>query len=197
MDERLILVGHIAGAFGVRGEVRVRAYTQDPEAIFDYGPLRDASGAVILSPKRSRPHGEEFVVTAAEYRSREDWEAMRGTALHVFRSALPPPEDEDDFYIEDLIGCRVALADGTPLGVVQHVHNFGADDLLEVRLADSADTMHLPFTRAQVPEVRLGERTLIASPHPDYLPESIRPNSEPAPDPAASNARHEGDTEGH
>jgi 16S rRNA processing protein RimM len=197
LDERLIVVGHIAGAFGVKGEVRLRSYTADPEAIFDYGPLRDAKGAVLLTPKDARPQGEEFVVQAKEARTREEWEALRGTRLHVNRSALPPPEDEDDFYIEDLIGCRVTFADGKPLGFVQQVHNFGADDLLEIKLGEGQEAMLLPFTHAQVPEVRLGERLLIAEPHPHYLPESMRhtppsPVDGEAPDSAR---RHEDDME--
>ncbi len=121
----LIVVGQIAGAFGVRGEVRVRSFTDDPEAIFDYGPLLDAAGKVVLTPVRHRSLNDLFSVTAKEALQREAWEAMRGTLLHAPRAALPEA-DEGEIYVADLIGARVVHVDGRELGVVKTVQNFGA-----------------------------------------------------------------------
>lgn len=171
--ERLIVVAQIAGAFGVRGEVRVRSFTADPEACFDYGPLLDADGRALVTPVRWRPIPEGYGVEPRERRQREEWEAMRGTLLHVPRAALPPPE-EDEVYVEDLVGCEVAHADGRALGRVRSVQNFGADDLLEVEHPDRPGIWLLPFTRNCVPEIDLAKRRLIASPPEELLPEPLQ-----------------------
>ena len=82
-QSKLIVVGKIVGAFGVKGEARVRSFTEDPEACFSYGPLLDETGAVVLTPMKHRPLNEGFGVTTKEKRQREEWEAMRGTLLHA------------------------------------------------------------------------------------------------------------------
>lgn len=158
-----MLVGAIAGAFGVRGEVRVRSFTAQPEAVFGYGPLLATDGRVALTPKRWRPIQDGFAVSAPEIVSREAAEALRNTALHVPRGVLPEPE-EDEFYHVDLIGCRVEALDGTPLGEVVAVPNFGAGDLLAVRPAGGGKEVYLPFTKAATPLVDLTGRRIVADP---------------------------------
>lgn len=163
MPEReLVLVGAIAGAFGVRGEVRVRSFTAAPEGVMSYGPLYDAQGKVVLTPRRWRPIKDGLAVTAPEIATREAAEALRNTPLHIPRSVLPPA-DEDEFYHVDLIGCRVEALDGAPLGEVVAVHDFGAGDVLELR--DGAGRRrYLDFTRAEVPVVDIAGRRLVATP---------------------------------
>lgn len=164
----LVLVGVIEGAFGVRGEARVRSFTAEPENIFGYGPLLDERGAVALTPGKWRPLQDAFAVTAPEIASREDATAKRNTRLYVPRAKLPPP-DEDEIYVVDLIGCRVEDAGGAPLGEVIAVHDFGAGDLLEIRPADGAP-FFLAFTKANVPTVDLANRRLVADPPPEEDP---------------------------
>jgi 16S rRNA processing protein RimM len=163
MADDLVLVGAALGAFGVRGEVRVRSFTADPDAVCRYGPLRDEAGRVALTPKRWRPIKDGLAVTAPEVSSREAAEALRGTGLYVPRAALPAP-DEDEFYHVDLIGCAVETLEGAPLGVVRAVQDFGAGDLLLIAPADGAATWFLPFTKAAVPRVDLAARRLVAVP---------------------------------
>lgn len=162
MADDLVLVGAIAGAFGVRGEARVRSFTADPEALFGYGPLLDAGGRVALTPKRWRPIPDGFGVTAPEIASREAAEAMRNTGLFVPRARLPALE-EDEFYHVDLVGCRVEGLDGADLGRVRSVQNFGADDLLEV-VGEGEAVWFLPFTKAAAPIVDLTVRRIVADP---------------------------------
>jgi 16S rRNA processing protein RimM len=168
MPEPLILVGAIAGAFGVRGEVRVRSFTATPEGVVSYGPLYDAAGKLVLTPKRWRPIKDGLAVTAPEVADREAAEALRNTPLHVPRSLLPPAA-EDEFYHVDLIGCRVEALDGAPLGEVLAVHNFGAGDVLELRDAVGAQRF-LDFSRANVPVVDLDNRRLVATPDESDAP---------------------------
>lgn len=163
----LIQVGRVAGAFGVRGEVRITSFTADPLALLDYGTLtrEDGSPALTLSSGRAAKGG--IVARAAEVETREQAEALRGLKLFIPRAALPAP-DEDEFYITDLIGLSVVTAQGEPLGVVRSVQDFGAGDLLEVAPVDGGATWYLPFTREAVPDVRIAAGEVVAVP-PDEV----------------------------
>ena len=171
--QELVVIAQIAGAHGVRGDMKVRSFTDDVEACFDYGPLMGADGAILVTPIASRwQKANLFIVQTEEDLTREEWEALKGTDLHVYRDALPPP-DEDEFYIEDLIGCRLVHQDGRDLGLVRHVHNFGADDLLDLE-GPRGEAWMLAFTRENVSSVDLAARQLIASPEEDLLPKSLQ-----------------------
>lgn len=150
----LIVVGALTGAHGVRGDVRVKSFTADPEALFGYGPLLDEAGTVMLEAKSVRPAKDHFIVTPHSPRQREEWDAMKGTRLYVPRSVLPAPE-EDEIYVEDLVGLTVVDSDGTPLGKVKAVQNFGAGDLLEIAPAGGGSAVYIPFTEEDVPELDL------------------------------------------
>ena len=155
MADRLILVARVAGAFGVRGEVRITTYTADPMAVAAYRDLRRAGGAPGLTILAARPAKGGVIARARELESKEAADALRGLELFVPRDALPPPEDEDEFYLADLIGLEVLTPDGVRLGRVKAVENYGADDLLEIDPGGGAPTWLLPFTRDAVPSVDL------------------------------------------
>jgi len=156
----MILVARVAGAFGVKGEVRLTAYTADPMALLEYRDLKRETGAPGLTLTSARPHKGGVVVHAREVETREQAEALRGLRLYIAREALPALE-EDEYYLVDLIGLTVQTSDGESLGVVREVRDFGAGDLLEIQPAAGA-SWWLPFTREAVPEVRLAERVIVA-----------------------------------
>jgi 16S rRNA processing protein RimM len=158
----------VTGAFGVRGEVRVKTFTVAPENICAYGPLLDERGAPVLTPKSCRVMKDGVALTTKEKLTREDAEKLRGTALYVPRAALPAAED-DEYYAADLIGCRVETLEGAPLGEVKAVQDFGAGDLLEIAL--NGKTWHLPFTNDNAPKIDLGNRVIVANPPEGLLPE--------------------------
>lgn len=157
-SDRLIVVGVLSGAHGVRGDVRVKSFTDVPEDLFDLGPLLDEDGAVLLQPAKVKPGSDHFIVTAKPARQKEEWDALKGTRLHVRRSALPPPEN-DEFYVEDLIGLNVLGPRGEAAGTVKSVQNFGAGDLLEVA-PPQGGAYFVPFTLKEVPEVHFADRYL-------------------------------------
>ena len=157
----LILVGRVAGAFGVKGEVRLTAFTADPMALLDYRDLRRENGAAGLTLTSARPTKGGVVGRADEIQTREQAEALRGLKLFISRDAFPEPE-EDEFYIADLIGLEARDASGAVIGRVKAAQDFGAGDLLEIQPADGSASWWLPFTREAVPEVRLAERRIIA-----------------------------------
>lgn len=163
MSDDPILIGHIGAAHGIRGEVRVKSFTDPVEAIADYGPL-DAGDGKRLTIERMREQGTMLVVKFREIADRTAAEALNGRDLFVDRSVLPEPEDEETFYHADLIGLDAVDTAGDLWGHVIAVQNYGAGDLLEIRPVDGVPFL-LPFTRALVPVVDVkGGRVVIDPP---------------------------------
>lgn len=160
-QDKLILVGQVAGGFGVKGEVRVTAYTADPMALLSYGVLLRADGSPGLTLTSARPEKSAVVGRAKEIATKEEADALRGLKLHIHRDRLPEP-DEDEFYLADLVGLEARDPDGVVLGAVRSVQNFGADDMLEIAPALGGPTWYLPFTRDAVPDLRLSDGWLLA-----------------------------------
>ena len=156
MADNLILVARVAGAFGVRGEVRLTAYTGEPLAVLDYGPLlrRDGTPGLTLAGGRAVKGG--LIARAREIDSKEAADALRGLELFVPRAALPEP-DEDEFYLTDLVGLAARDSAGAAIGRVRSVQNFGAGDLLEIAPTGGGATWWLAFTRQTAPQIRIAE----------------------------------------
>jgi 16S rRNA processing protein RimM len=159
----LILVGAFGSAVGLKGEVRLASFTEIPEAIADFKPLLTADGRTfeILSV---RPQTKGLVARVKGVTTREAAERLKGLALHIPRDALPAPEDEEEFYHTDLIGLSASLVSGEALGEVVTVQNFGAGDLLEIKLAREPRTVFVPFTREIVPAIDLAAGKLTVDP---------------------------------
>jgi 16S rRNA processing protein RimM len=158
----LILLGVVGSAHGIRGEVRIKAFTGDPLAIADYGPLVDGKGRRYeISDVRA---AKEVVVARIKgVTTREGAEALNGVELYVTRDQLPETEDEDEFLQADLIGCSVVGPDGTVLGSVTSVDNYGAGDLLDIATPDGRSVL-MPFTKAFAPRIDIAARRIEAEP---------------------------------
>lgn len=158
-----ICVGVIGGAFGVRGEVRLKSYCAQPEAIAAYAPLHteDGNRTFTLRITRTVPNG--FAARLSGVATREAAEALRGVALYADRSALPNLPD-DEFYHADLIGLAVFDTGGAALGTVRAIHNHGAGDILEIDAPGLKTALLLPFTKAIIPTVDLTAGRIIADP---------------------------------
>ena len=154
-SQRLVLMGAIVGAHGVKGEVKVKSFTARPAAIAEYGPLID--------PKRKRRFELSIVGTAdaakailiariAGITDRGAAEALKGVELFVARERLPAPADPEEYYLADLIGLGAFDGKGEKLGEIVSVDNYGAGDLLLV-VPESGEGFVVPFTKAFVPTV--------------------------------------------
>jgi 16S rRNA processing protein RimM len=176
VEDELIVVAQIAGAHGVKGDVKIRSFTEYPEDCFAYGPLRDETGTIIITPKKVTPAKDSFIVWPEENLQREEWIEKKGDLLHVWRSELPDTDD-DEFYFSDLVGCRVEHVDGRILGKVLQVVNYGADDLLEMK-SPAGEVYFLPFTQKDIPDVNLADGMLKCASAEELLPESISIASE-------------------
>ncbi len=155
-----ICVGAIAGAFGVRGEVRLKSFCAVPEAIADYGPLSTEDGR-SFKVTLLRPISGGLGARLSGLSTKEDADALKGTRLYVGRDRLPSLGD-DEYYHSDLIGMEVRDTGGQLLGKVSAVHNHGADDILEVQ--DAGESLLLPFTHAVIPTVDLAAGRIVADP---------------------------------
>ncbi|MCL4675586.1 MAG: 16S rRNA processing protein RimM, partial [Pararhodobacter sp.] len=130
--EDRICVGAIAGAFGVRGEVRLKSFCAEAEAIGRYAPLYTEDGTRRFTLKLGKPIPNGLSARLDGVTTREQAEALRGVRLYADRDRLPMLPD-DEFYHADLIGLTVLDTGGTVLGRVSSVQNHGAGDLLELQ----------------------------------------------------------------
>ncbi len=161
----LILLGRFGAPHGVRGEIRLQSYTGDPLAIGAYGPLTDKSGAKSFKLLSVRPQGKDMLVArVAGVADRTGAEALTGVELYISRDRLPAPEDEDEFYLADLVGLRAETRGGEHIGAVVALRNFGAGDILEVAPQAGGETLLFPFTKAVVPVVSVSEGRVIIEP---------------------------------
>jgi 16S rRNA processing protein RimM len=162
-DKRIAL-GVVSGARGVRGEVRIMTYTERPEDISAYGPLTDETGKRRFEIVSATAAKNGVVARIAGIDDRKAAEALKGLGLYVDRSALPQPE-ADSWYHCDLIGLAAEAPDGTKIGTVEAVQNFGAGDLLEIAFTGRRATELVPLTEAFVPVVDIAAgRVVVALP---------------------------------
>jgi 16S rRNA processing protein RimM len=160
--EARVMVGVIVGAHGVRGQVRVKPFTAEPEAVAAYGAVEDESGAHRFELGLVGRGKGVVIARLPGIADRDAAEALKGTRLYVPRAALPAPAEEE-FYHADLLGLEAVTRDGASLGRVAAIHDFGAGDTIEVTRPDGG-TLFVPFTKGAVPEVDLAAGRLVVEP---------------------------------
>jgi 16S rRNA processing protein RimM len=158
-----ICVAQIGPAHGTRGEVRLKSFTTDPMAVKDYGALETEDGTATFRIEALRPAKSHLVAQLAGVRDRTAAERLANVRLFVPRERLPAPET-DEFYHADLIGLAAVATDGSALGTVVAIHDFGAGDILEVRPEGQRNTVMLPFTTTTVPVVDVAGRRIVIDP---------------------------------
>jgi len=161
--DRLIALGVFGAPHGARGELRVKSYTGDPQAIGRYGALTDGTGARVFAFEALRPIKNDMLVARVkEVDTREAAQALTGVEIFARRRQLPPP-DKDEYYYSDLVALETATPEGERLGKVAAVLNYGAGDILEIARADG-ESLLLPFSKAVVVDVRFDEGRIIVAP---------------------------------
>ena len=156
-----ILLGVVGGAHGIKGEVRIKSFTEDPTDIKAYGPLFDAKGNKYTI-RTARIQKNVVVVTINEISDRNGAELLNGTELFVDRSALPE-DDEDEFYQSDIVGMAVESVDGAAIGTVIAFHDFGAGEVIEIK-PERGPSVMIPFSEAAVPDIDVERRVMIVEP---------------------------------
>lgn len=170
-EKSRVCLGVITGVHGLKGEVKIKSYTQEPCSVAAYGELEDEAGVRIFGIEEVRPlKGDMVVARIASIGGRNEAEALKGISLYVAREKLSEP-DEGEWYYSDLIGLEAAGEDGALLGEVISVQNFGAGDLLEILLTGDKKTVLLPFTAEAVPEIDIAGGRVTVSPPEGLLDE--------------------------
>ena len=170
MSDRVI-VGAIGGAFGVQGEVRLKSYCADPQAIADYTPLYTEDGRTFAQVVLTGQLKNGFTARLDGVVTKEDADALRNVNLYAPRDIMPSLPD-DEYYYADLIGLTVVDTGGVTLGTVKNVMDHGAGDLLEIIVPGQSETVLLPFTQAAVPTVDLKAKRIVADPPDGLFPDA-------------------------
>jgi len=147
--------------------VRIKSFTEVPEDIAGYGPIEDEAGRRRFELRLVGTAKGVVIGRLSGIEDRNQAEALRGLRLYLPRSALPQT-GPDEYYHTDLIGLEAVLRNGTPVGRVRAIHDFGAGDTLEVARPDAQPIM-VPFTHAIVPVVEPQEGRLVLDPPPGLL----------------------------
>lgn len=163
--ERSVVMAEIGAPHGVRGWVKLTVFAEDPATLRRYNPFHDPKGR-RFKITALKPVGKSLTAQIEGVADRDAAALLRGTRLEVPRSRLPRPE-EDEFYHVDLIGLEARLADGTVLGHVRDVADYGAGDLL-----DLTGGVMLPFTREVVPVIDIEGGFLTVEPPAGLLDEA-------------------------
>ena len=165
-----VLIGVVLGAHGLKGEVKVKTFTDTPDSLGAYGPVFAGDGRQFVIAGTRLAKADEVIVQLKGISDRNAAESLKGQRLFIPRAALPPPEDEE-FYHVDLIGLAVEDASGASLGRVRGIHNFGAGDVVEIEAAEGS-TSFIPFTREAVPVVDIAGKRIVANPPRDTADEN-------------------------
>jgi 16S rRNA processing protein RimM len=156
-----ICVARIGAAHGVRGEVKLWSFTEDPAAVAGYGPLETQDGTRRIEIEALRPAKDHFVARIAGISDRDAAERLRNLELFIPRARLPEIGETNTFYHADLVGLDVVTLDGAQIGTVRALHNFGAGDIIEITPAGSGEPVMLPFNEVTVPKVDLKAKQIV------------------------------------
>ena len=163
IEKERVCLGVISGVHGIKGEVKVKSFTVADKDIGSYGTLenKDASKTFVL-----KVIGRSKELLRCKIKGIDDRnaaETLIGTELYVNREVFPDLED-DEYYLADLIGLKVfEQSSEIEVGTVAGVYNFGAGDILEIKVKATSKLEMLPFTKEYVPEVKVKEGFVVVS----------------------------------
>ena len=155
-EDKRICIGAIVGVHGIKGEVKVKSFTEPETNIDKYGAVENKSGDRKFELKVVGHSKELLRVKIKGVDDRTAAEALIGNGFYINREVLPELEDEDEFYEADLIGLEVRQNDQI-IGTVAGLYNFGAGEIIEIKLKSTGKLEMLPFTKVYVPDVKVSE----------------------------------------
>jgi 16S rRNA processing protein RimM len=167
-DDAYICVGKITAAHGIRGEVKLLSHLSEPTSIAELPTLRDRADTQSFAITIRGQQKKQLIAQVKSIQNRNDAEALRGTELYALKSELPDTNEEGTFSYDELVGLKARAEDGTMIGEVIAVHNFGAGDILELRMTATDKTEMFSFTASTVPTINPDEGWLMLCP-PDIL----------------------------
>ena len=155
-EDKRICIGAIVGVHGIKGEVKVKSFTEPDTNVDKYGVVENKSGNQKFELKVVGHSKELLRVKIKGINDRTSAEALIGNGFYINREVLPDLEDEDEFYEADLIGLEVRQ-DNQVIGTVAGLYNFGAGEIIEIKLKSTGKLEMIPFTKAYVPDVKVSD----------------------------------------
>lgn len=152
MSNKRVLVAQIATAHGIKGLVKLRSFVDDENLLQGRALYTDETGEQTLKLRLKNAIKSDWVAEVEGIPDRNAAEELRGTQLYINRDQLPEADD-GEYYIEDLIGLKVVDGQGTEIGEIIAVDNFGASDLLDIKPAKGGSSFYLPYTDETVLEI--------------------------------------------
>jgi 16S rRNA processing protein RimM len=183
--DKRICVARIGAAHGVRGEVRLWTFTEDPLSVSRLGTLQTQDGRRTIEIVATRPAKGHLVARLAGVDDRQAAEALTNVNLYVAREQLPPTEDGETFYLADLIGLAAVTQSGEAAGSVTDVLDFGAGNILEITPPDGAPFL-LAFSKAAVPAVDIAGGRIVIDPPAEVEARPDDPDEDASAEPATS-----------
>ena len=180
-------MGVFGAAHGIRGEIRLKSYTGDPMAIAAYGPLTSEDGRRFEIASARLLKDDMLVVRVKGVGDRDAAERLTNIRLFAPRTVLGAAED-GEFFHADLVGLEAVTAEGTRLGTVTGLYDFGAGDLLEVMPDGGGKPVLYPFTKVVVPVVDVAAGRIVLAP-PAEIENEADETPEPRPAPAGERRR--------
>lgn len=185
---RLILFGRVLGALGLRGELKIESYSDPRQAIFRYPtwilkrgekttpaiPQSQVAwvldllrtGSAELQGVKGKDNGKNIIVRFDGVDDRTEAERLNGLDIYIPRSALPPPQP-DEYYWVDLEGMDVVTVEGVKLGKISHLFATGANDVVAVR--DDSRERLIPFVQPQfVTKIDFDANTMTVDWDPEF-----------------------------
>lgn len=155
----LVCIGKIVKSHGVRGAIKIESYTEDPLSLTSYKPLFLSSEKQEIQPSLVSSNGNFLVCKLKNIDSRNDADLLRGKKIYTTRQSLPLIEDDDDYYVEDLIGLDIKQ-DGELIGVVEDVHDYGAGSIVQIKFLDSKKSEMFAFTKENFPDIDMQNKII-------------------------------------
>ena len=160
-ENNLVCIGLISRPHGVKGEVLVKSFTEDPRDLESYSPIQLKNGDQISLTIVGKSKGQ-FISRIEGLCSRDQCEKLSGELIYVERKVLPSIEGEDEFYHSDLIGMRVVTENGKIIGVITAIYDFGAGDIIEIKKNDESEIM-VQFRKSIFKKVDIPREEVIVS----------------------------------
>ena len=155
-EDKRICIGAIVGVHGIKGEVKVKSFTEPDTNVDKYGVVENKNGNQKFELKVVGRSKELLRVKIKGVDDRTKAESLIGNGFYINREVLPELEDEDEFYEADLIGLEVRQ-NNQVIGSVAGLYNFGAGEIIEIKLKSTGKLEMLPFTKAYVPEIKVSD----------------------------------------
>lgn len=149
--EDKVLLAKVVATKGLKGELKLKSFTEDPLSIVDYDVFNDKGIEFIISS--AYLHKGVVVVKIEGFETIEQAEKLVGTSFYINREDMPDLEDETFYYV-DLIGLDALNFSDEKIGKISAVHNYGAGDFLEIKKEDDS-TILIMFTKENVPDIEI------------------------------------------